>query len=102
MLRFARLLYTASCFGVAGNKLRGGYRFFQKSAREGNDVLILGVQRPDQFEAGISGRVLRPHHTAQQNIVCIHSITSSNFNLHAQSFSYWRSSFQRQPNHHVI
>jgi hypothetical protein len=82
-----------------GNKLRGAYRFFQKSAREGNHLLILGVQRPNQFEASISGSVLRPHHTAQQNIVCTHSITSSNFNLHAQSFSCRRSPFQRQPNH---
>ena len=44
----------------------------ENSAGEKRHVWIVATLRPNQLQAGVFGSVLRPHHSAQKNIVWIH------------------------------
>jgi hypothetical protein len=61
------------CFrsSTKDQKLGGRHCLFEKSAGEESHVWIFGGQRPNQFPGCIFRSILRPHHPAQENIICI-------------------------------
>src|SRR5262249_3696951 len=57
-------------------ELGHGHSLVEKSGRQENHLWVIGAQRPYEFRASILRSVLRPHYSAQENIVCIHGFSS--------------------------